>query len=72
MATYTSRSAKNFVNFLERVDGWLPAGLAVNAILDNPQSHRVTDVLLFSLAHPRWQFVFQPKYAVYLNLIEPW
>jgi hypothetical protein len=30
------------------------------------------DVLLFALAHPRWEFVFQPKYAAYLNLIEPW
>lgn len=20
----------------------------------------------------RWEFVFQPKYAAYLNLIEPW
>lgn len=30
------------------------------------------DVLLFSLAHPRWHFLFQPKYAAYLNLIEPW
>jgi transposase len=29
-------------------------------------------VLLFSLAHPRWEFVFPPKYAAYLNLIEPW
>jgi hypothetical protein len=25
-----------------------------------------------ALAHPRWEFVFQPKYAAYLNLIEPW
>ena len=29
-------------------------------------------MLLFSLADPRWEFVFQPKYAAYLNLIEPW
>ena len=29
-------------------------------------------VLLFMLAHPRWEMVFQPKYAAYLNLIEPW
>src|SRR5215218_1865960 len=28
--------------------------------------------LLFALAHPRWEFVFQPKYAAYLNPIEPW
>jgi hypothetical protein len=27
---------------------------------------------LFSLAHPRWEFVFQPTYAASLNLIEPW
>ena len=40
--------------------------------LDNLNAHRATDVLLFCLAHPRWEFVFQPKYAAYLNLIEPW
>ena len=27
---------------------------------------------LSGLLHPRWEFVFQPKYAAYLNLIEPW
>jgi len=36
------------------------------------ERHRATDVLFFSLAHPRWEFVFQPTYAAYLNLIEPW
>ena len=32
------------------------------------------DVLFFLLllTHPRWEFVFQPTYAAYLNLIEPW
>jgi transposase len=44
----------------------------VYAIVDNLGSHRATDVLLFLLAHPRWEMVFQPKYAAYLNLIEPW
>ena len=29
-------------------------------------------MLLWALAHPRWEFVFQPTYAAYLNLIEPW
>jgi transposase len=29
-------------------------------------------VLLFMLAHPRWEMAFQPKYAAHLNLIEPW
>jgi hypothetical protein len=43
--TYSSRSAKNFVDFLEKVDQWLPADLQINAILDNLPAHRATDVL---------------------------
>jgi len=71
-ASYHRRTAANFVDFLEQVDHWLPAGINVYAILDNLPAHRATDVLLFSLEHPCWEFVFQPKYAAYLNLIEPW
>jgi transposase len=71
--TYDSRSAVNFADFLAKVDAWLPAEVErVYAILDNLSAHRATDVRLFALAHPRWEFVFQPKYAAYLNLIEPW
>ncbi len=70
---YRSRSAANFADFLAQADAWLPAQVeTVYAILDNLSAHRATDVLLFSLGHPRWEFVFQPKYAAYLNLIEPW
>ena len=44
----------------------------VYSVLDNLAMHRAVDVLLFNLAHPRWEFVFQPTYAAYLNWIEPW
>lgn len=70
---YERRTSVNWVDFLEQVDGWVPfEAERVYAIVDNLNTHRATDVLLFSLAHPRWEFVFQPKYAAYLNLIEPW
>jgi transposase len=69
---YPGRSTACWVAFLERVEAWLPAAERVYAILDNLSSHRTADVLLFLLAHPRWEMVFQPKYAAYLNLIEPW
>lgn len=70
---YQGRTTANFADFLEKVEAWIPAEIQrVDAILDNLSAHRATDVLLFSLAHPRWEFVFQPKYAAYLNLIEPW
>jgi transposase len=70
---YDRRTIANWVDFLEQVDGWLPSEIArVDAIVDNLNVHRATDVLLFSLAHPRWACVFQPKSAADLNLIEPW
>ena len=72
-APYGRRTIANWVDFLEQVEGWVPPDVErIYAILDNLNVHRATDVLLFSLAHPRWEFVFQPTYAAYLNLIEPW
>lgn len=44
----------------------------VYAILENLSAHQATAVLLFSLAQPRWEVVFQPTYAAYLNLIALW
>lgn len=70
---YEKRNGVNWVDFLERVDQWIAADVGqVYAVLDNLPTHRTTDVLLFTLWHPRWEFVFQPKSAAYLNLIEPW
>ena len=70
---YGGRTIASWVDFLEQTDQWLPADAErVYAVLDNLSAHRAADVLLFSLAHPRWEFVFQPVCAAYLNLIEPW
>lgn len=71
--TYSRRIVGNYVEFLEKVEQWLPPEIKrVCAIVDNLYMHSAYDVMLFSLAYPRWEFVFQPKYAGYLNLIEPW
>jgi hypothetical protein len=70
---YDRRTTTHWVDFLSAVEAWIdPAAERVYAILDNLNTHSAPDVLLFSLLHPRWEFVFQPKYAAYLNLIEPW
>jgi DDE superfamily endonuclease len=72
-APYDGRTIANWVDFLLQVEAWLPQDVpCVYAVLDNLSTHRARDVLLFSLAFPRWEFVFQPTYAAYLNLIEPW
>ena len=72
-ATYVGRTTANWIDFLGAVEAWIdPSVERVYAVMDNRNTHSATDVLLFALAHPRWEFVFQPKYAAYLNLIEPW
>src|SRR6201987_5634305 len=72
-APYEGRTTANWIDFLCRVEGWIdPTAERVYAVADNLNTHNALDVLLFNLAHPRWEFVFQPKYAAYLNLIEPW
>ena len=72
-ATYDGRTTANWVDFLGQAEGWIdPAVQRAYAVVDNLATHGATDVLLFALAHPRWEFVFQPRYAAYLNLIEPW
>lgn len=70
---YPGRTTANWVDFLDRIDGWIdPDAPRVYAVLDNLSAHRAVDVLLWALAHPRWEFVFQPTRAAYLNLIAPW
>jgi hypothetical protein len=53
-ACYAGRTTANGVDFLAHVESGLPAETEqVYAILANLSTHRATDVLLFSLAHPR-------------------
>lgn len=78
--SYKERSTANMVDFLVEVDEWLRARFGegfseekrVLAILDNLAAHRSADMMLFSSTHLHWHFIFQPTYAAYLNLIEPW
>jgi transposase len=44
----------------------------VLAVVDNLNSHHARQVMMFILAHPRWEFFFLPTRTPYLNLIEPW
>src|SRR3712207_48425 len=72
---YDRRTSANWVDFLGAVDAWIdPTIERIYAVVDNLSTHcRWTCCCsAFSLLHPRWEFVFQPTYAAYLTLIEPW
>jgi hypothetical protein len=60
-APEAGRTTAHSVDCLERVAAWIPPDMArVYAIMDTLSAQRAPEVLLFSLAHPRWEFVFQP------------
>lgn len=72
-APYRGRTTANFGDFLAQVECGVPADYdRVEVILDHLSPHRAKAVLLCSLAYPRWEFVFQPTDAAYLNRIAPW
>ena len=70
---YPRRIKAHFIDFLADIDGQIPKGVTrIYAVMDNLEMHHCQDLLLFLVQYPRWEFVYQPKYAAYLNLIEPW
>ena len=69
--TADQRTTAHFICFLDQVVQVWPAGDLI-LILDNLSIHKSMDVRLWLLAHERIRFLFQPTYAPWLNLIEPW
>lgn len=65
------RRGCDFTDFLEQVVQHWPEGEII-VILDNLSVHRSLEVQLWALANERVWFLFQPTYAPWLNLIEPW
>lgn len=69
--TADGRTTAHWVRFLDQLVQHWPKGEII-LILDNLSIHKAMDVRLWLLAYPRVRFLFQPTYAPWLNLIEPW
>ena len=63
--------SREFVEFLRGLDGAYPKNMTLRLILDNHSAHlsRETRIWLASVPN-RFEFVFTPKHASWLNLIE--
>jgi len=64
--------SREFVSFLKRFDDAYPTGTAIKLILDNHSAHisKETNAWLATRPDGRFSFVFTPKHASWLNLIE--
>lgn len=65
------RDSASHIQLLEQVLREFPAERWI-LIEDNLSTHRSRAVQLALLAHPEVQVLFLPRYACWLNLIEPW
>ena len=68
--TSPTRNRWDFIAFLDRLEGEILAEREVVAILDNLSTHKTQEVQDWLVEHPRWQLVFTPKHASWLNQVE--
>jgi len=68
--TAPTRNQFDFIAFLEQLETEIPAGQQVIAVLDNLSTHKTPNVQAWLKQHPRWQMVFTPKHASWLNQVE--
>ncbi len=64
--------SREFVGFLKRLDDAYPTGTGIKLILDNHSAHisKETKAWLDTRPEGRFCFVFTPKHASWLNLVE--
>lgn len=68
--TAQTRNQFDFIAFLDQLEAEIPTGQQVIAILDNLSTHKTPNVQTWLAQHPRWQMVFTPKHASWLNQVE--
>ena len=63
--------SREFVAFLQQLDGAYPAGARIRLVLDNHSAHisKETRAYLTTMAN-RFEFVFTPKHGSWLNVVE--
>ena len=64
--------SREYVSFLKRLDAAYPTDTAIKLILDNHSAHisKETNAWLATQPEGRFSFVFTPKHASWLNLVE--
>ena len=64
--------SREYVGFLKRLDAAYPADTAIKLIVDNHSAHisKETTAWLATRPEGRFSFVFTPKHASWLNLVE--
>lgn len=66
-----SHNSADYIEFLKKLDKKYPKGDTIRLVLDNLKVHRAKKVIEYlSTVEGRFEFVFTPKHASWLNLVE--
>ena len=66
-----THNSEDYIEFLKKLDGKYPKGDKIRLILDNLKVHTSQKVVEYLQTIPgRFEFVFTPKHALWLNLVE--
>jgi len=68
---YRRRSVE-FLDFLKKIDGTVPADLDIHLVLDNYGTHKTVLVRQWLRNRPRYHLHFTPTHASWLNQAERW
>jgi transposase len=64
--------SKEFIKFLEYIDGQTPVELDLHLIVDNYGTHKSPPVKRWLKKHPRFHLHFIPTSSSWLNMVERW
>jgi transposase len=68
---FEKHRSEEFIEFLKSLDSTYPKGIKIVAILDNLKVHTSEKTRKYLASVPqRFQFIFTPKHASWLNIIE--
>lgn len=66
-----SHNSSDYIDFLKILDARYPKGDTIRLVLDNLKVHKAKKVIEYlSTVEGRFEFVFTPKHASWLNLVE--
>ena len=64
--------SSEFLSFLRRIEGNVPADLDVHLVMDNYGTHKTPSIKNWFVRHPRFHVHFTPTSASWLNQVERW
>ena len=69
---YRRHRAREFLDFLKKIDRSVPDGLDIHVVMDNYATHKTAPVKAWLARRAHWHIHFTPTSASWINQVERW